>query len=888
VALASGVRLGSYEIVAPLGQGGMGEVYRARDAKLDRDVAIKVLPSTVANDPDSLSRFEREAKAVAALAHPNILAIYDFGTQEGIAYAVTELLEGETLRGRLDSGPLAQRQAIDWALQIAKGLSAAHEKGLVHRDLKPENVFVTKAGHVKILDFGLAKRVEPGAAGEATSAPTGTGHTAPGTVMGTMGYMSPEQVKGQPVDHRSDIFAFGAVLYEMLSGKRAFRRDTGAETIAAILTQEPPELTESGRNASPALDHVVRHCLEKEPRNRFQSAQDVAFALTEASGATTMASGASAAVAAVPAPRSKRWIAVAAAMAVLAVAGVFLARRAPRRGTGTSGTTGAKRVAVLPFENLGSPEEDYFADGMADEIRGKLTSLPGVQVIARGSSTPYKKSNKTPKQIAEELNVEYLLTATVRSDKSGGAPRVQVRPELVDVSQPDAPTSKWQQSFDAPLTDVFKVQSDIASQVAQSLGVALGATQQKGLADRPNENMEAYEAFLKGEAAGSSLARTDPPSVRKALAYYEQAVQLDPAFAQAWMQVSIARSLLCFNSVPTPESKERARQAGNKAMALAPDLWGPLAMATYYRLAEANPRAALQVLDRVQHPPSGSADLIRSRGTVEIDLGQFEAALEHLREAQKLDPRSVNILTNIVRALLALRRFGEARQVVDLALAISPGNPGYIQNRAATFLGEGDLEGARASIAETAKGVDPKALVAYFGQANDLGWVLTEPQKELLLTLTPADFDGDEASHALCLMQVYWWKGDVASTRRWAEKAANVFERQIGENPGDDMRIALRAWALACQGRSDEAIREGRRAVEMRPASSDTNIGPYNLELLAKTYVAAGQPDKAIDTLEQLLKAPCWNSARWLAIDPNYSPLRGNPRFQKLVEKKQG
>src|SRR4029453_19288987 len=254
VTLSAGTRLGPYEILAPIGAGGMGEVYRARDAKLDRDVAVKVLPSQLTANADALARFEREAKAVAALSHPNILAIFDFGTHEGVSYAVTELLEGETLRGKLDGSTPTQKQAVDWALQIARGLSAAHGKGVVHRDLKPDNVFVTSDGHVKILDFGLAKRVDAPAA-EHTSAPTGTGggHTEPGTVMGTMGYMSPEQVRGLPAAHRTDLFSFGAILYELLSGKKAFKRDTASDTMAAIMRDEPPELTQSGRNVSPAL-----------------------------------------------------------------------------------------------------------------------------------------------------------------------------------------------------------------------------------------------------------------------------------------------------------------------------------------------------------------------------------------------------------------------------------------------------------------------------------------------------------------------------------------------------------------------------------------------------------------------------------------------------------
>ncbi|HLN59346.1 MAG TPA: serine/threonine-protein kinase, partial [Thermoanaerobaculia bacterium] len=464
--IAAGHRLGPYKILAPIGAGGMGEVYRARDEKLDRDVAVKVLPQTVAMDPETLARFEREAKAVAALSHPNILAIHDFGNQDGIAYAVMELLEGETLRGKLDAGPVQQKQAVDYALQIARGLSTAHEKGVVHRDLKPENLFVTRDGHVKILDFGLAKRVEAVAPGEETSAPTVSRHTEPGTVMGTIGYMSPEQVRGLPVDQRSDIFSLGAVLYELLSGKRAFDRLTAADTMSAILKEDPPELSESGRSISPALDRIVRHCLEKDRDNRFQSARDVAFNLSELSSRAVV-SGAQ--HAAPPRPRRTALIAAVAVavILVLGVAGALLLRRT--RGVAGEASR-VKRVAVLPFENLGSPEDDYFADGIADEVRAKLTSLPSLQVIARASSTPYKKTSKTPKQIAGELNTSYLLTATVRWEKTGGGSRVHVTPELVDATRPDAPTSKWQQPFDAALTDVFQVQSDIASRVAEALG----------------------------------------------------------------------------------------------------------------------------------------------------------------------------------------------------------------------------------------------------------------------------------------------------------------------------------------------------------------------------------------------------------------------------------
>src|SRR5271155_1606022 len=281
--LASGTKLGPYEIVSLLGAGGMGEVYRARDSRLKRDVAVKVLPKALSLDTDRLRRFEQEALATAALNHPNILAVFDIGTNDGSPYVVSELLEGETLRERLRSGPVVVRKALDYALQIAHGLAAAHEKGIIHRDLKPENLFLTKDGRVKILDFGLAKLTQADS-GSQTSMPTMTHATEAGVVMGTAGYMSPEQVRGTAVDARSDIFSFGAILYEMLSGERAFHGETAADTMSAILREEPPELNETNRNVSPALERMVQHCLEKNPEQRFHSASDIAFDLEHLTG----------------------------------------------------------------------------------------------------------------------------------------------------------------------------------------------------------------------------------------------------------------------------------------------------------------------------------------------------------------------------------------------------------------------------------------------------------------------------------------------------------------------------------------------------------------------------------------------------------------------------
>src|SRR5512143_3463498 len=323
--LPSGSRLGPYEIVAALGAGGMGEVYRAKDPRLGRDVAIKVLPASFSADADRLRRFEQEARAAGILNHPNLTAVHDIGTHEGAPYVVQELLEGETLRSKLAGGKLSTRRAVDYSLQIVHGLAAAHERGIVHRDLKPENIFVTNDGRVKILDFGLAKLTLVEDRGAATNLPTEAAGTEPGVVMGTLGYMSPEQVRGRPADARSDIFSFGAILYEMLSGRRAFHGDSAADTMSAILREDPPELSATNQNISPGLERIVRHCLEKNPEQRFHSAHDLAFDLEALTGV-------SASVHAPPAVRRARvpsrrlLLGIAGAVALAALA-FFAGRR---------------------------------------------------------------------------------------------------------------------------------------------------------------------------------------------------------------------------------------------------------------------------------------------------------------------------------------------------------------------------------------------------------------------------------------------------------------------------------------------------------------------------------------------------------------------------------
>jgi dipeptidyl aminopeptidase/acylaminoacyl peptidase len=422
MALPAGSALGPYEIVATIGAGGMGEVYRARDKRLNRDVAIKVLPPLFASDPDRRARFEREAQAVAALSHPNILAIFDVGIHDGIAYAVTELLTGETLRERLASGPLPPRKVIDCAVQIARGLAAAHDQGLVHRDLKPEHIFLVTGGHVKLLDFGLARPIVSG------TSLTVSGSTDPGTVMGTAGYMAPEQVRGHAVDQRTDLFAFGAVLYEMLSGRRAFHRDTAAETMAAILNEDPPEIGDGGRPwlLPRGLERIVRHCLEKHPAERFQSARDVAFAIDTVSGSSSQPLPAASAV-------RRRWVwpAIGAALLVIAAPLSFIGGR-------RTAAPAARDVTLAPrtFDEAFIPNARFLPDGqglvfsaVAEQAEPELfVSRPNITTPQRVGQVPaHLLSVSRTGELAVLLNPRFifhrLYVGTLARMTLDGAPR---------------------------------------------------------------------------------------------------------------------------------------------------------------------------------------------------------------------------------------------------------------------------------------------------------------------------------------------------------------------------------------------------------------------------------------------------------------------------------
>jgi len=898
----------AYALERELGGGGMARVFVATETALGRAVVVKVLPPDVSTAV-SAERFRREVQLAARLHHPHVVPLLSAGERDGLLYYTMPFVAGESLRARLArDGELPVSDAVRLVREVADALAYAHAQGVVHRDLKPENVLL-EHGHAVVADFGVAKAIEAAAGGldrperaEGARDPSAASLTSRGVALGTPAYMAPEQAAADPhVDHRADLYALGCMAYELLAGTPPFPHRTPQQTLAAHVSEAPEPILRRRPNLAPALAALVMRLLEKRPADRPQSAADVLAALealaTPSGGAApalTAAGGAPSSSAARPGSRGTgaRGALVAVGVAVLLGAGALFAwRRAQPAASGAA--TGAeaavpdsgKTLAVLPFENLGDSTDAYFADGVSDAVRGKLATLPGLTVIARTSSVHYRHAGKSPQQIGRELGVRYLLTGTVRWAKAReGTSRVQVSPELVEVSPRGTPAIRWQQPFDAAVTDVFDVQAEIAGRVASALDVALGGAERQALAAPPTRSLPAYEAFLKGEAAANGLNSVDLASLRRAADFYAQAVSLDSTFALAWARLTQAHADLYFQGVPGPVEAAAAAQALARAQALAPEAAETYRARAWYEGEVRGDwaRASAAADSGLVRAPT-DADLLTIAARAERDLGRVDRARARLELARAVDPRSVRVPRYLARVLIRLRRWPEARAAVEQGLALAPTNLELLQSKAMTYLGEGDLAGARRALRDVPPEVDQSALAAFVGNYGDYYWVLDDAQQRLLLGLRPSAFDDDRAAWGMVLAQTYWLRGDRARARSYADSARSALERQLRDNPDDwELRVAF-GLALAYLGDGRAAVREGERGTALVPVSRDAGSGTYAQHVLARIYLLSGEPERALDRLEALVAMPSYLSPGVLRVDPTWDPLRGNPRFQRLV-----
>jgi eukaryotic-like serine/threonine-protein kinase len=565
--LAAGTRLGPFEILAPVGAGGMGEVYRARDVRLGREVALKVLPAAVSSNEERLKRLDKEARSASSLNHPNIVTVYDIGESGGASFIAMEMVDGRTLREILTDGPLSPKRLLAIAAQLADGLAKAHGAGIVHRDLKPENVMVTREGHVKILDFGLAKLTQPEDPGGVTTAPTVSGATEPGVVMGTVGYMSPEQALGQALDFRSDQFSFGSIVYEMATGRRAFARGSSPETLTAIIREEPEPMAALAPLTPVPLRRIVARCLAKSPDERYASTRDLARDLqdlrehlVEGWGTEATPSG--------PAPpflRARRWRpALLAAGAVALGLLVFGAWKLLRPASGPSAAAeGARSIAVLPFQNFGDQsKDDYFVDGMTESLITDLTKIPGMLVIARNSVFQYKGKTVDVKTVGSELGVRYVLEGSVQ--RSGD--RVRLNAQLIDVA---TGYHLWADRYDREMKDLFLLQDDISESILAALKLRLTEPASGSSREAPTLSLEAYDVYLKAMHLHHSA---DGDEREQAIPLLEKAIALDSRFALAHAGLALAYRDRLFWRDPRKEWEEKALVEVEKALSLDPNL----------------------------------------------------------------------------------------------------------------------------------------------------------------------------------------------------------------------------------------------------------------------------------------------------------------------------
>jgi non-specific serine/threonine protein kinase len=624
-----GHTLGHYRIVEKIGAGGMGEVYRARDERLDRDVAIKVLPEEVAADSDRLRRFEREAKAVATLSHTNILEIFDFDQEGQVVFSVTELLEGETLREHLqrETGPLPWRRAVAIGAAVADGLGSAHAKGVVHRDIKPSNIFLCSDGRVKILDFGLAATHEV-VDSEAETGSLEVPLTVEGKVLGTVGYMAPEQVWGEQADHRSDIFALGCVLYEMLTGERAFKRDTAAETMVAILREKQRSFSESGVSVPPQVAELVRHCLEKQPNDRFQSASEIGLALDSASQVSASRVETRGTL------RPRSW-----AMPLLAIAGILVVAMAMVFGPGMLERLGSesepspiRSIAILPLENLtGDPEQAYFVDGLHDELIATFAQISGFdKVIARTSVMGFRSTDTPIEEIGRQLGVAAVIAGSVR--RSGDTIRTTL--QLIDARTEE---HLWARNFDGELEDILALHSEVARAVASAVKLTLSSREEERFARTESVNHEAYEAYLMGKyLQGGGFVE---PDLVKAIGFYQLAIDKDPDFARAYVGLASGYGYLGLRFRPAAEVMPLALEAAQRAIEL----------------------------------DDADGEAFAMLGTIvcwwQRDWARADAAF---RRALELQPNDARVNTLYTQFLVAMLRFDEAVEIQQRAVDLSP------------------------------------------------------------------------------------------------------------------------------------------------------------------------------------------------------------------------
>jgi len=873
--------LGDYELLEVVGRGGQGVVFRAHQKSLNRTVALKMISLGSWATKAHLKRFRREAEAAASLEHSGIVPIYEVGEGDGCCYFSMRFVEGGQLDQVMRREPISLRDATKLIAKVARTVHYAHEHGIVHRDIKPGNILVDTKGEPLLTDFGLARLVE------AESTVTRTRE-----VMGTPSYMAPEQAVGNngAVSSATDVYGLGAVFYQLLTGHPPFAGGTTFETIKLVLDTEPRPPRLLNPRIDRELSTICLKCLEKDPKRRYSSALALAKDLehwlkhepiqAKRSGFFTHA---------------RKWVrrkpALAALIASLVALAAAMGWNAWKSGLISGPAT--KGVAVLPFENLSAdPDNAYFASGIQDEILTRLAKIADLKVISRTSTQHYQSKPKNLAEIAKQLGVANILEGSVQK----AADQVRVNVQLVNAR---TDSHLWADTYDRKLTDIFRVESEIAKGIAESLQAKLTGREERALAVKPTDNPEAYEAYLRGLAYSLKTTNT-PANALGAQKYLREAVRLDPKFAVAWALLSYvdARGYLTQALQPTIALREQARQAAETALTIQPDLGEAILAKGYYHyfcLKDYN--TAVRYFEQARLFLPNSSRIPESLAYVARRRGQWDRSESYFNEAERLDPRNVNLLAQHAISYVALRRFPEAVRKLDEVLNITPDDVDTLATKAAVAQAQGDLPRASALLAPLRPTADlSQALETQVYQAilERRPAPVISRLKEMLATPDPAlgFYNGDLRFWLGWVQEI---TGDHAAARESWRQARSELESFLKDQPENARLIGDLALTNAALGDKAVALDLAERAMAAIPMEKDALYGPFPLEILARVATQVGEPNRAITGLQKLLSIP-YNGAlgenvpltpALLRLDPMFDPLRNDPRFQKLCEEKQ-
>jgi eukaryotic-like serine/threonine-protein kinase len=883
--------IGHYRIESLIGIGGMGEVYLARDERLGRNVALKLLPESLTTDETQLSRFKNEARTASSLNHPNILTVYEIGAEGNRQFIATEFIEGITLRASIARGRINPHAALEIAVQVASALAAAHEAGVVHRDIKPENIMLRPDGYAKVLDFGIAKLTEQRLASDnRTGETTAALQTRQGLVLGTAHYMSPEQARGQKMDARSDIWSLGVVLYEMVGGSPPFRGETPSDCIAAILTTEPRPLSGVLPDVPPQLESILQKALRKNSDERYQTINEMLADLRALKGELEAESSlpqtkASAESIVAKIKNHKRGVLITLAMVILAAAAFaysfFFVAPAP--------SPNEKSIAVLPFENRSEDKSNaYFTDGVQDEILTRLSKIGDLKVISRTSTQRYKNTSQNLSEIANQLGVANLLLGSVQKTND----QVRVNVQLIRAAND---SHLWAETFDHKLTDIFSVETEVAKAIADQLRAKLTGREEQVIAAKPTDNPQAYDAYLRGLAYSLKTLNTTANSLG-AQKYLREAVRLDPKFALSWALLSSveARGYITLTLQPTVALREEVRQAAETALTLQPNLGEAVWAKGYYHYACLKDYdTAVRYFEQARQFLPNSSQIPESLAYVARRRGQWDRSESYFNEAERLDPRNVYLLSQHAFNYICLRHFSEALRKLDQVLDITPDDVDTLALKAAIAQAEGDLPRASALLAPLHPNADDtQALETQVYQAilERRPAQIIPRLKEILAKPDPAlGYNNGELRFWLGWAQEV--AGDHAAAQESWRQARSELEPFLKEQP--ENYILIGALALTNMGLGDKAaaLALAERAMAAVPIEKDAVDGPIRIEILARVAARMREPDRAIAALQKLLSIPYAGplaigpplTPALLRLDPMFDPLRNDHRFQQLT-----